>query len=114
GAGDFLDVLIGFLGALGGVEHHARRLPQTLLDLAAHARHGPADDLRVRALADLPGGDPRARGAAALQIDVVDLIEARLQRRRHDDEAGWDAPVIVAVGIAHRVEHFDDRDVLHL
>ena len=71
-------------------------------------------NLSVRALADLPGGHARTRGAAPLEIDIVDLEEPRLQRRRIDHESGGHAVVVVAVGIAHRVEHLDQGDVLHL
>src|SRR6202044_2821027 len=67
GAGDLLHAL--FLGGARAGEDRARRLAQRLR-LGIRTGTGGTLQLSARALADLPRGNARARGAAALEIDV--------------------------------------------
>ena len=110
-ARDFLDAF-GVLGAVRA-EHRARRLAQALRPGFAALARGPLAG-RVGTLPDLAGGDARARGSAALQIDVIDLKQAGLKRRRNDHESRGHAPVVVSIGFAHRVQHLDESHVLEL
>ena len=117
GTGDFAHLLLRVFARIATGKYAAGWLAQSFARAAATVattrstvRAGIAGTC---ALPNLPRRHPRARCAAAFQIDVVDLEQASLHGRWHDDESAGQATIIVAIGLTHGIEHIGNNDIVH-